>query len=302
MATALDLIAETKRHLGGLQREQMNKLAAPVAPGAGTLLMQYDLGPIQAGAHVQVGLELYYVWSVEQASKTLIVEPAQQGTPEQAHDQGDLVTVNPRFSDFGIFKSLNDEITALSSPGNGLYAVKSIDLTGATTRIGYDLPAEVQEILEIRWQGYNPQSGTWPLVSNYRLARAVDESFTSGATLFLHDGVPPGRQIRVRYRAAFTPLASLASDVATTGLPASAFDIPPMGAAVRLVAPLEIKRNLTESSGDTRRAEEVPPGAVAGSMRAVAALRAQRIFEESAALLQQNGYQQHVPHDGAAWR
>ena len=46
----------------------------------------------------------------------------------------------------------------------------------------------------------------------------------------------------------------------------------------------EIKRNFTESQGDTRRAGEVAPGAVMQSSRNLQILRQQRITAESARL------------------
>ena len=46
----------------------------------------------------------------------------------------------------------------------------------------------------------------------------------------------------------------------------------------------EIKRDFTESQGDTRRAGEVPAGAVAASSRNLQILRQQRITSEAAKL------------------
>jgi hypothetical protein len=107
-------------------------------------------------------------------------------------------------------------------------------------------------------------------------------AFASGNMLQLYEPAAPGRAIRVKYRAPFGQLVNLTDNVGTvTGLPDSAMDIPPMGAAMRLVAPREIKRNFTESQGEPRRSEEVPPGAVAGSWRGLAGMRAQRILSEA---------------------
>ena len=46
----------------------------------------------------------------------------------------------------------------------------------------------------------------------------------------------------------------------------------------------EIKRNFTESQGDTRRASEVPPGAILQSSRQLQVLRVQRIAAKAARL------------------
>lgn len=292
MTTTADLISDTKRHLHGMQREGMNKLAAPAVEGATTLTFQYDLAGIQAGAYLSIGLELFYVWSVEPSSKTAVVEPGQLGSTASEHDQGDIVTVNPKFPDFQIFKALNDDLADLSSPLSGLFAMRSLDLTGSAARSGYDLAGlagELQDIYEVRYRNGDGTSGylnDWTTVGSWELASDVDTTaFPSGHALFIHESIPSGRTVRVRYRTGFAPLASLTDDVAVvTGLPESALDLPPLGAAMRLVAPREIKRNFTEAQGDSRRAEEVGPGAVASSMRGVATVRAQRLAAEQAKL------------------
>lgn len=292
MTTTASLIQDTKRHLSGLQREGMNKLAAPAVIGATTLVFEYDLGGIQAGAYVSVGLELYYVWQVEPSSKTAIVEPAQLGSTTSEHDQGDIVTVNPKFPDFMILNAINDDLADLGSPLSGLFAMRSLDLTGASARSGYDLSGvvgELQDVYEVRYRNTDGTSGylnDWITVNAWELARDLsDSNFPSGLALFIHEGVPTGRTIRVRYRTGFAPLTTLADDVAVvSGLPESAHDLPPLGAAMRLVAPREIKRNFTEAQGDSRRAEEVGAGAVASSMRGVMQVRAQRLAAEQAKL------------------
>jgi hypothetical protein len=298
MTTLFDLVAETKRHLLSFQREPMNKLAAAVTPTATTLTVTYDGSAIREGAYLQIGLELVYVWSFEAANKTATVERAQLGSTAAAHAADAVVTVNPKFPDFAIVAALNDDLLDLSSPINGLYAVRETTLTATASSWGYDLSGvtEILEIVDIRTQNTG-RARDWTPVTNYELVRAVSTTdFPSGFALFLHEGVQPGRPIRVQYKAPFIPLVSLTDDVeAVSGLSGSAHDIPPMGAAVRMTAPREIKRNFTEAQGDPRRAEEVPPGAVAGSMRSVAALRQGRIVAEAARLAQRYPEKSFLP-------
>jgi hypothetical protein len=60
-----------------------------------------------------------------------------------------------------------------------------------------------------------------------------------------------------------------------------------LGAQIRVMAGREVKRNFTESQGDTRRAEEVPAGAVGGSILNLQRLRRDRIQAEAARLNRQ---------------
>ena len=64
-------------------------------------------------------------------------------------------------------------------------------------------------------------------------------------------------------------------------------DIPALGAEIDLTQPREISRNFMESQPDPRKAQEVAPGAVAGSVNALIARRVQRIAEEAARLQRQ---------------
>lgn len=302
MTTTAELISEAKRHLQSFQREPMNKLDGAVTASATTVTLSYDLGPIQAGAHLQVGLELMYVWSVNVSTKVATVERAQLGSTATVHDSGALVTVNPKFPDFAILKAINDDLLDLSSPMNGLYMVKTVQLTAQTNAASYNLTGatNVLEIVGVRHRTPGQQLN-WSTIANYELTQSAGTDYASGYALDIHDGLLSGYPIHVTYKAGFSPLVNLTDDVETvTGLPARMHDIPPLGAAVRLVMPREIARNQTESQGDSRRAEEVPPGAVANSTRGLAGWRAQRIAAEASLLAQQFPDRGFVPQ-GYGW-
>lgn len=84
--------------------------------------------------------------------------------------------------------------------------------------------------------------------------------------------------VHVGYRAPYTHLTNLTDDVqSVAGLQSYANDLPPLGAAIRLMAGREIKRNFTESQYDPKRQQDVPPGAVLRSYQGLAGLRQSRI-------------------------
>jgi len=119
----------------------------------------------------------------------------------------------------------------------------------------------------------------FPLLTNFKVMRnIVNPIFPSGNGLVIYEDAYPGMPM---YVTAICPLGQFEQledpVVSTTGLPATAVDLPPMGAAVRLVEPREIKRNFIESQPDPRKAAETPPGAVMNSMRALAMRRQSRI-------------------------
>jgi hypothetical protein len=67
-------------------------------------------------------------------------------------------------------------------------------------------------------------------------------------------------------------------------MPTSTFDIAPLGAAWRLLAPREIKRTFTESKGEERDNREVPAGHITQTAASLKRLRDQRLDEEAAEL------------------
>ena len=83
---------------------------------------------------------------------------------------------------------------------------------------------------------------------------------------------------RITYKSQFQPFVNMTDDATTVaGLASFMYDLPPLGAMVALVAPREVKRNQIDSAPDSRRATEVPPGAVMNSVAQVLALRQRRI-------------------------
>jgi hypothetical protein len=64
-------------------------------------------------------------------------------------------------------------------------------------------------------------------------------------------------------------------------------DILEMGVMIRMLSVREVKRNFMEAQGDTRRADEVPPGAIRDSFNNILRLRRDRIIAEKAKLARQ---------------
>lgn len=287
MTTAADLVNRVENKLLGGARESRNKLTGSLTDSATTITLTYDLAALKAGAAVYVDLEGMYVWEVDDTAKTATVERGQFGTTAASHDAASIVYVNPRFPKFDILGELNNDLADLSSPANGLFQMKTVELTYSAAASGYDLTS-VTDVLavyavEAKFTGL---AGDWQPVG-FRAARNQNTTdFPSGFSVYVDDG-QPGQALRVIYKAPFAALTGLSSDMQSAGLPSSANDIPVLGAAARLLGPREAKRVQTESQGDTRRAEEVGVG---GARTAAAELwqeRDRRIRSEAARLGQQ---------------
>jgi hypothetical protein len=284
MPTAADLVQETRAHLLSGSRQEYAQLAEDLDAVETAIDITGSLGGVQRGAVISIDLELMYVFSV--AGLVATVKRGYLGSTAAVHTNGAMIEVNPTWSDFQILRSLNQEIDSYSSPRHGLYQMKVVDLTFTGARVGYDLTGvtDLIDIYDVRYSDYG-SFYSWPRVGRWVLARnQLTSDFASGFALFIEGVNAPGRPIRVQYKARFATLSALATDLTTTGLPTTAYDIPPLGAAARLVAAREVPRSRTDAQPEPRRAAEVPPGTSRQAAGGLLALRNQRLAEESARL------------------
>lgn len=284
MTTLQDLINDTRRELmtGGL--EERNQLANSISESDTTLTLTYDLGAIDRGAKLSIELEDMYVWG--KSSQVATVSRGQFGSVVSSHSAGDIVFVNPKFSNYEIYDAVNKELLALSSPANGLFAVQDYVLTFNPVVQGYDFPYPILDVYQVRYTIPGPGQEWW-ISQDWEFTRHAGDEFGSDNALFVRDAFP-NQQVLVKAKTGFNTIpASLSADIADTGLPVSCYDILTLGAAWRLTSPREIRRNFNEVQGDTRRANEVPPGAQLGGARELGRIRQQRINEEAARLSQQ---------------
>jgi len=290
MTTALDLIEETRRLLFSGQNEELNRLAGAVTSNATTITFTYDVGGIQRGTTIAIDLEEIQIWDASGKTAS-VVQRGVNGTVAAAHSDLATVTVKPKFSNFRILTAINHDLNDLSSPDNGLYQLKTVTLLYNPAVQGYDLTSVASNLLgiaEVRYETIGPDK-SWPRIDNYVVRRNMSTSdFASGTALILYEGGWPGQDVRVSYKAPFTLLTALTDDVVSAGgLPVTAVDIPPLGAALRLVAPRDVKRGFSEHQGEPRRADEVRVGDGAQSMRGMMMLRQARINSERSRLLAQ---------------
>ena len=287
MTTGQDWIAQTRSYLMSGYAENRNKLAQDYTAGSGLLVFQYDMAGIRPGARLSIGTNTFYVWSVSGQQAT--VQAGEDSSTDISVPAGTLVRVSPRFTGDEIWKQLANDLGDLSSPANGLYGIQTVDLTYNATLNGYDLGSigdNLQSIYEVKYLTPGPQLDNPRIhTTGWRLNRNANSSqFPSGLSLQMFEPAYPGYNVRVVYRSNFVMPTTYLANVSSTGLLASAYDLPPLGAAIRLMEGREIKRNFTEGQGDTRRAGETPPGAVLQSARGLQQLRANRITAEAARL------------------
>lgn len=287
MTTVADLIHQVRTdYLLTGTREQRNKLAGSVTSSDASLALDKPVNYIQPGTRLSVDFEDLYVWSI--SSQQASVERGQFGTTAASHSIGAMVYVNPRFSDAQILRSINDELKALSSPANGLFRIRTSDFDYSPSVEGYNLNlTDPISVYQVRYRSIGPEidwvtipRSQWEFIRN---APTVD--FTNAYALFVRGYADSGQTIRVFYRSGFTALAASGDDIqSVSGLQAEANDVLGLGAAIRLCAGREIHRNFDEVQGETRRADEVPPGSNLQALRGLLAQYDTRRKQEASRL------------------
>ena len=95
-----------------------------------------------------------------------------------------------------------------------------------------------------------------PTIPSYTLRRNRDtDTFASGYALVLHGDAWPGQTVRVMYKTGFTPVTNASTALSTTGLHSGAYDLPVIGAALRMMAARPIRREFLDEQGSSRRAD-----------------------------------------------
>ena len=264
--------------------EARNKLASTITSADTNVTVTYALEGLRVGQVFEIDSELFYIWAADTGAKTLEVQRGYNGTTAAAHTAGAIVTINPRFPRAQCLEALNDELSDLSSPMHGLFQIKTLNLDYNGSDVMVNLTG-VTSIIDLIQVSVRYMTDDYPIARKVRLIRDLPtDDFASGFAIRFDQGVFPGR-LRVVFKAAYTTAANEAVDVNTAGgLQESCTDILAIGTQIRLMSPREIKRNFTESQGDTRRADEVTVGAVGNSITNLQRLRRDRIQAEAARL------------------
>lgn len=282
MASSLDIVVATEGLLTHHDREERNRLAAQLLAGGTSVTLEFDPSLMSPGRRMGIDWELFLVWAG--SGKAWTVEGEQEGSVEADHGIGAHVVFDPKFPRHSILADINAELADLSSPLNGLFGVTHLDITYDTQVDEYDLVAGFIDVIDVSWEPQSSRKRREYLKSHeWDVNRGLDTAdFASGNSIAFDAGITDGYTVRVRYATEFTAVTTSTTDVATTSkLPATALDILSVGAAIRQLNPLEPSRNYTTAQGDSRRSEEVPPGAQDRSTRPLRQLRADRIKAEA---------------------
>lgn len=286
MTTAGNLIDRAVQQLLAGTVEERNKLAASVNASDTTLTLSYALGSLRENTVFEIESELMYVWEANTTSKTVTVERGFGGTTAASHSAGAIATVNPRFPRHQVLTALNSELSDLSSPMNGLFQMKTVDVSynGSDRMVNLPNVTSMIDLFDVRFRYLTDD---WPVIRAVRLMRDMPTAdFASGFALAFDQNLMSG-DYRVFYKDAYGAFSTEATTCASVGAGSNLEDLLVLGAQIRVMAGREVKRNFIESQGDTRRSEEVPAGSITNSINNLLRLRRDRIQAEAARLARQ---------------
>ena len=288
MTTVTEAVEATFEHLYGGYRPAYNLLNGTITSGATTLVTELPTSGIAAGGFLAIDDELLLVKDVNAATKTVTVVRGFRATTAAAHSDDAIIEVNPRFPRHRVKAALRTEIRSWPE---SLYRVTSVNLDTVSGTSGYDLagiPSDFYSLLDVQLGPRTASNRVDWTRAGYQLVRGADTAaFPSGAGIVLTSTIPgEARDFRVTVSVPFdTEVWENDTDLEEDcGLAASMVDIPPLGAAARLMVGRDVARSFGEGQGEPRHAEEVPAG-FAGSIATF--LRREtnrRIAEESAKL------------------
>ena len=269
--------------------EELDIITGNVLVGDSEIIVQGYASSIVKGVVIEINAELMYVLQV--ASTTISVLRGYGGSTAAAHTANDIVRVSPKFPTNRIISSLNDDLADLSAPGQGLFQMKTTSFTYNAGVDGYNLEgvtsAEIDSIYSVTYADIGTEAAE-PDVSSWRLRRNRDTaSFSSGLALILYTGAWPGQKITVMYKSPFTSITDGTTARSTVGLATTAYDLPPLGAAMALMTTTPIRREFLDAQGTSRMADEVPPGAISASFRDLMGRRRARVEAEASRLVSQ---------------
>lgn len=271
MSSVSDAIRATRSLVGG-DRDPRNRLLAGVDENHDILTFEFPLLGIQPGVLLELGGgEVAYVWSVDAGSKTATVQRGEAATDRVQQAGGQVVRVSPGFLTDDIRKALRNELHALV--GEGMFRPVERPVTFDERLGGFDITNFADEVLSVVSVTYTHEGHTFTLP--VKKAGSVVRAWKR----------PAVDDCRLVYRAPFVSFEQDDDDlVSLCGLPESAVDVLPLGAAVRLLHGKEGQRVSVDSQSHARRPEDVPVQGNARQANQLAAWRRSRVATEVMAL------------------
>lgn len=279
-----------RRQLASGQRSEYAVLDGAIDDAATTITLADDPSPaIKSGGLLHIDLEVMRL-RANPVGKVCTVVRGWQDSQAVAHDDGDEIAVNPRFSMQDIYEAMVDEITSWPA---GIFRVEAQTFAFATDAQTIELPAEWADMYRVLGVAahrdetlYTGSAGTrvpgvggWSLLTT--TIGTIDQALTSGRLLRLQDPCLVGTVVVTIAGPLLAFDMELTADlIEDIGIPASALDIVDKGVKLRLATDGEYGRTGRTTQGDSRDASETPIGSVVPWLQLLQTDYRRRLSEE----------------------
>lgn len=274
------LVNETYRHLEATSFGILNRLTGYIGDDATELVVDFDTAKaIRPNAYLCIDAEVMYVWNYDEATRTATVQRAMLGSRAVAHTAGALIQIQPRVSTFDVLTQLAHEIRSWPP---ALYQIDTLEITRSSLARAYDLAGayDAYRVLEGR---HTSTASTSPRTVSFHVDFNADiTTYPSGKAIIFTDPMSTGITEVVFARPFTTDPFELDTPLSQIGITETMRDIPVLGAAARLLR--EAPRTDIQRQGQSRLAEEVPPGHTGSTRTALRREADNRIHQEIARL------------------
>jgi hypothetical protein len=235
-------------------------------------------------AVVELGYELVYVQAHDPVGGTTTCPPwfrQQNGSPaNDNYPVNSMAAINPQWPYHNVAQHVLNGVAQLYP---SLFVPKTHTIISDTLTEHYEVPSDVEEIITVRYEDdVNParpqrEVSRWtlqPLNADGKKYLHIEQVYRSGLNIY------------VSYRAAPT-IPALTSDVdwSTTGLPATAQDLPVLWATVQLLPSADAAKTQITSVEQSERNRFVQPGAANAASKRLQDIYDRRLMEEKRKLL-----------------
>lgn len=237
---------------------------------------------------VELEDELVYVDSTDPGQLNVMTGTRGfRGSTAASHSSLATVTFDPAFPRHEIKKAINQAVQALYPQ---IYQIKTTTLTYSTAISGYDLPADCDGVLEVKWKVPSPLND-WQRL--YQWSFDTNNTDVNGNKLSLYALILPGADVQVVYKANFGTFAAVSDTFASVGLSESHADLLTYAVTSRMLRFLEPARLQVASVENVSRAQVVQAGDTSRAANQLYAMYQQRLTEERRRLLELSPAQIH---------
>jgi hypothetical protein len=230
-------------------------------------------------AFVELGHELVYVAAHDPVAGTTTAPPwfrQQQGSPANtSYPANSMAVINPQWPWHQVAKHV---ATGIGNMYPSLFQVKNTTIVTQTLTERYELPDDVDEIVAIKHEDNRHPALPQREVSRWTLeTRAGD----GNRYLFMEQVGVAGQNVYITYKASPTiPAITTDADWSTTGLPATASDLPVLWAVAQMLPSADASKSQITSVEQSERNRFVQPGAANAASRRYQELYMARLAEE----------------------